>query len=195
MHLALDPEVVAFQESMRGQMELSYEQAEAMLINQRSKKVAGVSSIVESTASLVVLTLDSSVPVGISVDSGAGALPDSVETQMDPAREQLALLVMQTDMDRDEVSYTDPFISEEVDETIDEEEEDPLVDEGNEAFDEIDFETLGIDPFGPTTAKPGSEEKVLMLAARYASGAPLWHDEDAEDQGPGNSMARLVRRA
>ena len=49
----------------------------------------------------------------------------------------------------------------------------------------VDYESLGIDPNGCTEAKPGSEHKVLMLAARYASGLPLWHDEDRYDHGPG----------
>ncbi len=52
-------------------------------------------------------------------------------------------------------------------------------------FPEIDFEALGIDPACPTEAKPGSEAKVVMLAARYAAGLPLWHDEDCVDHGPG----------
>jgi hypothetical protein len=42
----------------------------------------------------------------------------------------------------------------------------------------------GIDPLIPTEAKPGSEEKVRMLAARYAAGIPLWHDGDCYDHGP-----------
>lgn len=58
-------------------------------------------------------------------------------------------------------------------------------------FDELDFEALGIDPAGPTAAKPGSPEKVLMLAARYAAGVPLWHDKDCYDHGPGDLLARL----
>lgn len=62
-------------------------------------------------------------------------------------------------------------------------------------FEEIDFDSLGIDPSEPTTAKPGTEEKVLMLAARYAAGVPLWHDEDCYDHGPGQSLARLMRKA
>lgn len=62
-------------------------------------------------------------------------------------------------------------------------------------FEEIDFGTLGINPSAPTTAKPGTEEKVLMLAARYAAGVPLWHDEDCYDHGPGQSLARLIRKA
>lgn len=62
-------------------------------------------------------------------------------------------------------------------------------------FEEIDFDSLGIDPSAPTTAKPGTEEKVLMLAARYAAGVPLWHNEDCYDHGPGQSLARLIRRA
>ena len=61
-------------------------------------------------------------------------------------------------------------------------------------FEEIDFDSLGIDPSEPTTAKPGTEEKVLMLAARYAAGVPLWHDEDCYDHGPGQSLARLIRK-
>jgi hypothetical protein len=61
-------------------------------------------------------------------------------------------------------------------------------------FEEIDFDSLGIDPSAPTTAKPGTEEKVLMLAARYAAGVPLWHDEDCYDHGPGQSLARLIRK-
>jgi hypothetical protein len=59
-------------------------------------------------------------------------------------------------------------------------------------FEEIDFEALGIDPSGPTAAKPGTEEKVLMLAARYAAGVPLWHGSDCYDHGPGQSIARLL---
>jgi len=61
-------------------------------------------------------------------------------------------------------------------------------------YEEIDFDSLGIDPSAPTTAKPGTEEKVLMLAARYAAGVPLWHDEDCYDHGPGQSLARLIRK-
>lgn len=61
-------------------------------------------------------------------------------------------------------------------------------------FVEMDFEVLGIDPSEPTTAKPGTEEKVLVLAARFAAGIPLWHDEDCKDHGPGASMARLTRK-
>ena len=39
-------------------------------------------------------------------------------------------------------------------------------------------------PQTPTEAKPGSEEKVRMLAARYAAGVSLWHNEDCYDHGP-----------
>jgi hypothetical protein len=63
------------------------------------------------------------------------------------------------------------------------------------SFEDIDFEALGIDPNKPTAAKPGSEEKVLMLAARYAAGIPLWHDSDCYDHGPGETMARLLRQS
>lgn len=66
--------------------------------------------------------------------------------------------------------------------------------DGDVNFDDIDFESLGIDPAKPTPAKPGSEEKVLMLAARYAAGVPLWHDRDCYDHGPGESaVARMLR--
>lgn len=62
------------------------------------------------------------------------------------------------------------------------------------SFEDIDFEALGIDPTKPTTAKPGSEEKVLMLAARYAAGVPLWHDKDCYDHGPAEALLRLQRQ-
>ena len=42
---------------------------------------------------------------------------------------------------------------------------------------------------GPTGAKPGSEDKVQMLTARYAAGMPLWHEEDCYDHGPGALIA------
>lgn len=46
------------------------------------------------------------------------------------------------------------------------------------------FEPSGVDPLAPTGAKPGSEDKVQMLSARYAAGVPLWHDSDCYDHGP-----------
>ena len=53
-----------------------------------------------------------------------------------------------------------------------------------EYYTEEQFRARGVDPIRPTTAKPGSEAKVLMLAARYAAGLPLWHDRDCYDHGP-----------
>lgn len=44
-----------------------------------------------------------------------------------------------------------------------------------------------VNPLDPTGAKPGSETKVQMLAARYAAGVPLWHDSDCYDHGPGGT--------
>lgn len=58
-----------------------------------------------------------------------------------------------------------------------------LVDFG-EPFDDGEFEELGIDPAEPTHAKPGSEDKVMTLAARYAAGLPLWHQDDCYDHTP-----------
>lgn len=57
-------------------------------------------------------------------------------------------------------------------------------------FDEEDFIALGINPAQPTAAKPGSDDKVLMLAARYAAGLPLWHESDRYDHGPGEPPAK-----
>ena len=71
---------------------------------------------------------------------------------------------------------------------------DEYASEFSDKFEEIDFEVLGIDPSEPTAAKPGTEEKVLMLAARYAAGVPLWHGSDCYDHGPGQSIARLLRK-
>ena len=51
--------------------------------------------------------------------------------------------------------------------------------------DEFGVECLAdMDPLIPTEAKPGSEDKVRMLAARYAAGVPLWHNSDCYDHGP-----------
>lgn len=47
-----------------------------------------------------------------------------------------------------------------------------------------DFKAIGIDPSKSTRAKPGTEEKVLMLSARYAAGLALWHTRDRHDHGP-----------
>ncbi len=94
---------------------------------------------------------------------------------------------MSFDYDVDEIE------SEEVDYVAHEEGEEYSSEFAGE-FEEIDFESLGIDPSAPTTAKPGTEEKVLMLAARYAAGVPLWHDSDCYDHGPGQSLARLMRK-
>ncbi len=51
-------------------------------------------------------------------------------------------------------------------------------------FQEEEFIALGINPSSPTGAKPGSGDKVMMLAARYASGLPLWHNSDCYDHSP-----------
>lgn len=51
-------------------------------------------------------------------------------------------------------------------------------------YDAEDFAALGIDPYAPTHARPGSEAKVAMLSARYAAGLPLWHNEDCYEHGP-----------
>lgn len=56
--------------------------------------------------------------------------------------------------------------------------------EEGEGFEGDELVLTGIDPLIPTEAKPGSEEKVRMLAARYAAGMPLWHDGDCYDHGP-----------
>jgi hypothetical protein len=93
---------------------------------------------------------------------------------------------MSFDYDVDEVEVEEEFVA-----VSEGEEYSP---EFSDKFEEIDFEALGIDPSGPTAAKPGTEEKVLMLAARYAAGVPLWHGSDCYDHGPGQSIARLIRK-
>jgi hypothetical protein len=71
-------------------------------------------------------------------------------------------------------------------ETVDREEETEYEDNDGqvEFYTEEQFRARGVDPVRPTTAKPGSEAKVLMLAARYAAGLPLWHNSDCYDHGP-----------
>lgn len=61
-------------------------------------------------------------------------------------------------------------------------------DEAEGEYEIEDFSSLGVDPKIPTPAKPGSEDKVRMLAARYAAGLPLWHDEDCYDHGPADAV-------
>jgi hypothetical protein len=58
------------------------------------------------------------------------------------------------------------------------------LEELNATFDVEEFLAMGINPVRSTKARPGSEEKVLMLSARYAAGLPLWHDYDCYDHGP-----------
>ena len=57
--------------------------------------------------------------------------------------------------------------------------------EAEEEFEPEEY--LGIDPMAPTKAKPGSEDKVRMLAARYAAGVSLWHHSDCYDHGPSDN--------
>lgn len=44
----------------------------------------------------------------------------------------------------------------------------------------------GIDPTRACIAPPGSMEKVLLMAARYRAGLPLWNDRDEKTLRPGN---------
>ena len=56
--------------------------------------------------------------------------------------------------------------------------------EGAEEYGVDDASLADVNPWTATGAKPGSEDKVRMLAARYAAGIPLWHNEDCYDHGP-----------
>ena len=62
--------------------------------------------------------------------------------------------------------------------------------EATEEYGIDDAVLADVNPWTPTGAKPGSEDKVRMLAARYAAGIPLWHNEDCYDHGP--PQAELV---
>jgi hypothetical protein len=80
-----------------------------------------------------------------------------------------------------EICYMPKDVADDLDHTMDE--LDLEYDDGA-TFDLDEFIALGINPSSPTTARPGSEEKVMMLSARYAAGMPLWHEEDCYDHGP-----------
>lgn len=54
-----------------------------------------------------------------------------------------------------------------------------------------EWDLSSYDPNAPTEAKPGSEDKVKMLSARYAAGLPLWDPSDCYDHGPGQIEALL----
>lgn len=47
-----------------------------------------------------------------------------------------------------------------------------------------DFLAEGVNPAAPTEARPGTEDKVRTLSARYEAGLPLWNMEDCLDHGP-----------
>ena len=49
---------------------------------------------------------------------------------------------------------------------------------------EAEWRAAGYVPEAPTQAKPGSEERVVAMAARYASGVPLWLPGDKYDFSP-----------
>ena len=72
---------------------------------------------------------------------------------------------------------------------IEEEQDDERLVDYEGLYDEEDFIAIGVNPSQPTDEKPGSDGKVLMLAARYAAGLPLWHDSDCYDHGPGEVTA------
>ena len=57
-------------------------------------------------------------------------------------------------------------------------------DENGVISDVEEFQAMGINPSKSTRAKPGTDEKVLMLSARYAAGVPLWHERDCYAHGP-----------
>jgi len=67
---------------------------------------------------------------------------------------------------------------------------DEIQDDAEIALENFDF--TNVDPLNPTGAKPGSEDKVRMLAARYAAGVPLWHDDDCYDHGPADPLQSFV---
>ncbi|MGQ0633335.1 MAG: hypothetical protein ACT4QC_01890 [Planctomycetaceae bacterium] len=58
------------------------------------------------------------------------------------------------------------------------------LDDYGATFEVEEFKAMGVNPFKSTKARPGTEEKVLMLSARYAAGLPLWHDSDCYEHGP-----------
>ena len=55
-------------------------------------------------------------------------------------------------------------------------------------------EGIEVDPETPTTAAPGSMEKVMMLQARYAAGVPLWDDRDSYDHSKAAAMVGAAGR-
>ncbi len=158
---------------------------------QESERVAPivVETIVEEDRSAVaemVVAVVSDIPQAlphIPIED-LGMDTETEEDAEGPTPEQLALLDQQPDVDegaliqQDAALYGDEYTPEAVEEMTDGDDYESAED-GHGEFEDIDFESLGIDPGGPTTGKPGSEEKILMLAARYAAGIPLWNNHDA----------------
>ena len=51
------------------------------------------------------------------------------------------------------------------------------------ARNDLEYDDVDVDPSNFTRARPESKEKVRMIAARCASGLPLWHHSDCSDHG------------
>lgn len=144
--------------------------------------VAEERAAVEAIVGEVTLAIAEELPDVAMENPGMHA--EVEEDPEGPTPEQLVLLEQQPDVDADALMeqdvalYGDEYTADAVDEMVTGDDYESA-ESGNEEFEDIDFETLGIDPGEPTTGKPGSEEKILMLAARYAVGVPLWNNMDA----------------
>jgi hypothetical protein len=58
-----------------------------------------------------------------------------------------------------------------------------------------DLTKKGVDPSKPSKAKPGSEERILHIAACYAAGKPLWKPGDENEMtSPAEEEASRARR-
>lgn len=51
---------------------------------------------------------------------------------------------------------------------------------------------FGIDPHRPVVAPPGSNAKIAMLSVRYASGVPLWNEQDGPPPAEDAHHVRLA---
>ena len=87
-------------------------------------------------------------------------------------------MIHKSEMDPEFISNGDDSLDYEISEEL------PYIDDGETPYLEIDWRQFGVDPTKPTKARPGSAEKVRILAARYAAGLPLWHEEDSYDHSP-----------
>jgi hypothetical protein len=132
-------------------------------LNCSSRRVVTIGLLKDSTVTRAVVRFELTLPVG-NVQLVHRSLSLTTVAGVRSMSSKFALVPDFDEMDEGSIGDYDEFFDE-----------------------EFDYSAEGVVPSHPTDAKPGSDDKVLMLAARYAAGLPLWHNSDRYDHGPGKA--------